>query len=168
MPQKEYAMQSRSGSDRHGAGLRKRKRGGRRHTPEWNRPPRAVHYHESEHYGNARRHRAAVARQKSCRPRDGLHRPCTHPLARARTYQGDLADIGGIRGQGENPQYRREQLQPAPSRRVAGVCTHTSRRQSNRDRAVHDPARCRGLYVPQGHSGGSMGTVGTGRYRRAR
>lgn len=26
-----------------------------------NRPPRAVHYHESEHYGNARRHRAAVA-----------------------------------------------------------------------------------------------------------
>ncbi len=92
----------------------------------------------------------------------------THPLARKRTYQGDLADIGGIRGQGENPQYRREQLQPAPSRRVAGVCTHTSRRQSNRDRAVHDPARCRGLYVPQGYSGGSMGTVGTGRYRRAR
>lgn len=69
---------------------------------------------------------------------------------------------------GENPQYRREQLQPAPSRRVTGVCTHTSRRQSNRDRAVHDPARCRGLYVPQGYSGGSMGTVGTGRYRRAR
>ena len=65
-----------------------------------------------------------------------------------RTYQGDLADIGGIRGQGENPQYRREQLQLAPSRRVTGVCTHTSRRQSNRDRAVHDPARCRGLYVP--------------------
>ena len=73
-----------------------------------------------------------------------------------------------VKGHGENPQYRREQLQPAPSRRVAGVCTHTSRRQSNRDRAVHDPARCRGLYVPQGYSGGSMGTVGTGRYRRAR
>lgn len=40
---------------------RKRERGGRRHMPERNRPPRAVHYHESEHYGNARRHRAAVA-----------------------------------------------------------------------------------------------------------
>lgn len=47
---------------------------------------------------------------------DGLYRPCTHPLARKRTYQGDLADIGGIRGQGENPQYRCKQLQPAPPR----------------------------------------------------
>ena len=27
-----------------------------------NRPPRVIHHHESEHYGNAQRHRAPVAR----------------------------------------------------------------------------------------------------------
>ena len=37
-------------------------RGGRRHTPVRNRPPRVIHHHESEHYGNAQRHRAPVAR----------------------------------------------------------------------------------------------------------